>query len=92
MRIAGLDPFNFPFASPALDAFLTGNSVSNLREVLLPDKSVDVVPAGKPRYEFHFVLVHSALKIIRDPGIERAGCTRNNVDVVHLTLWIRLYV
>lgn len=68
--IPALDKPDFLFAAPALDLFLAGDGIPNVREWLAMHEPVDVVPRRESRNESLPMFEDSPLKIIRHADLE----------------------
>ena len=87
MRVLFFDQGDLPVATPALDAFFSGDGVSDQKMWLEPDESIDAILAGEAGSLAALVLEHPPNKIICDTAIERAVSLRseqiNKVAVHH---------
>src|SRR6266568_2264410 len=81
----GVARFNQPdlsSADPALDLFLAGNSVTNVREPFEVDQPSDVVLARKAGDEATLVLIHTPHDVVGDACVQHPRSTGHDVDAV----------
>src|SRR6266496_5474173 len=81
----GVALFNQPdlsSADPALDLFLAGNCVTNVREPFEVDQPSDVVLVRKAGDEATLVLIHTPHDVVGDACVQNPRPTGHDVDAV----------
>src|SRR5207249_11677842 len=72
-RIACFDQTELPRPFPRLNRLLAGNGGTDIGKLLDVHEAGDVVPAGEPRVDSSFVLVHARM-IVQNGGSDPTHC------------------
>ena len=81
--IAAPDKRQLLFPPPVLDLFFPADRGAHIGEWLKVDEARNVVISGEPRAKLGLVLSYATFKKIRYAGVEDAGGTCQDIDMVN---------